>query len=472
MQDQAAAEGGIIEFGPDLREEAERDSLVVLLKSDIANLNTIKAAKLGGGGLGENHPDIKKINSSIIAKEEERKKALDGALLRIFNARLEQSKQARDSYSKQLQDVTKQVIDLKTRLMTVTQAEKDLDNLKIRKTDRTQKLQEITTTLEAIASQEAMAKEGRRGRIRLADSPSLPDSVYFPRLSYMLAFGLVLSLGLTAGVIVLREVIDQRIKGPSDITIMPRMRLLGMVPTAADDPSRPGAPETAFRDSSSGAIAESFRQMRPAIIKRMQQAGHKSLLIGGAMPGSGSTTVAANLAMCCAAADQKVLLVDANFRRPALHKVFKLGEGPGLGDVLCRKASLTEAVQQTSVPNLHLLSSGTAAARSVPERLATEAMTQVIQDAVSAYDLVIVDTAPMMVAGDGFALANRCDAVLLVVRAMAEKRGLIARIRDQLGESKGEFLGAVINAVRASAGGYMKRNIRASYEYQNNGTTV
>ena len=95
-----------------------------------------------------------------------------------------------------------------------------------------------------------------------------------------------------------------------------------------------------------------------------------------------------------------------------------------------------------------------------------------IRDACAKYDLVIVDTAPAMVAGDGLALASRCDSVVLVVRALAEKRGLVARIRDQLADTRAEFLGVVVNAVKASAGGYLRRNIRTSYEYQQNGVPV
>ena len=75
-----------------------------------------------------------------------------------------------------------------------------------------------------------------------------------------------------------------------------------------------------------------------------------------------------------------------------------------------------------------------------------------------------------MVAGDGLALANKVDATIMVLRAMSEKRGLVARIRDQLTDSRSEFLGVVVNAVRASAGGYMRQNIKAAYEYQSTGT--
>jgi len=468
MERELADEGGL-NVGADIREEAERDPSVVSIKNDIANLNSIMAAKIKT--LGPNNPDVNKIRAQIEAKQKEVDKSVTEAKTRIFDSRLAQTRQMVNSLQVQIAVLTDTIGKKTLKKVEYLKATKDIQTKTDLIAQLTETRKEIRDALDALATDDT-TKDVRRGRVRLLDDPKRPDEVSFPKLSIMLALGLFLSLGLTGSVVILREVLDQRIKGPSDITIMPRMKLLGMVPIAADDPSKPGAPETAFRDSASGAIAESFRQMRPAIVKRMAQSGHKSLLIAGAMPQSGSTTVAANFAMACAAADQRVLLIDANFRRPALHKIFKLGEGPGLGEVLCRKNSLDEAVQQTSVPNLHLLASGTPTARSVPERLATEAMTDVIREAGAKYDLVIVDTAPMMVAGDGLALSNRCDCVLLVVRAMAEKRGLVARIRDQLSESKGEFIGAVVNAVRASTGGYMKRNMRTSYEYHNNGATV
>jgi Mrp family chromosome partitioning ATPase len=93
-------------------------------------------------------------------------------------------------------------------------------------------------------------------------------------------------------------------------------------------------------------------------------------------------------------------------------------------------------------------------------------MTALLAEAKSRYDLVLIDTAPAIVAGDGLALAQRCDASLLVVRAMGEKRGLVARVRNELSETRGEFLGVLVNAVRASPGGYLKGNLRAAQEYQ------
>jgi Mrp family chromosome partitioning ATPase len=92
-------------------------------------------------------------------------------------------------------------------------------------------------------------------------------------------------------------------------------------------------------------------------------------------------------------------------------------------------------------------------------------MSSLLAAASAKYDLVLIDTAPAIVAGDGLALSQRCDATLLVVRAFGEKRGLVARIRNELSESRGEFLGVLVNSVRASAGGYLRGNFRATQEY-------
>jgi Mrp family chromosome partitioning ATPase len=105
------------------------------------------------------------------------------------------------------------------------------------------------------------------------------------------------------------------------------------------------------------------------------------------------------------------------------------------------------------------------------ERLSGSAMTNLLKSAAANYDLILIDVAPAMIAGDALGLANRCDASMLVVRALGEKRGMVARLRNELTESRAEFLGVVVNAVRSAAGGYLKGNILAAHNYQNGGIT-
>src|SRR5262249_38882675 len=151
----------------------------------------------------------------------------------------------------------------------------------------------------------------------------------------------------------------------------------------------------------------------------------KSLVVIGGMPGSGSTSVLCNMALAWAAADKKVLIIDANFRRPGVHRVFALREGPGLADVLSGVSS-EEAIQHTSDPRLDLLSAGSREKR-VFEMFSSERFSQLLAELKARYDLVLVDVAPALVASDGHAVANRTDASCLVVRALGEKRGLVGR---------------------------------------------
>ncbi|MBL8887871.1 MAG: CpsD/CapB family tyrosine-protein kinase, partial [Phycisphaerales bacterium] len=193
--------------------------------------------------------------------------------------------------------------------------------------------------------------------------------------------------------------------------------------------------------------------------------GHKSLVVIGGMPGSGSTSVMCNMGLAWAASDKKVLLIDANFRRPGMHRVFALRETPGLADVLSG-ASIEDAIQHTSDAHLDVLSAGSREKR-VFEMFSSERFGQLLAELKARYDLVLIDVAPALVASDGLAVANRTDASCLVVRAMGEKRGLVGRLRNDLSDAKGEFLGVVVNAVKPSAGGYIRGNMRATHEYQN-----
>ncbi|MBK7405533.1 MAG: hypothetical protein IPJ41_13100 [Phycisphaerales bacterium] len=134
--------------------------------------------------------------------------------------------------------------------------------------------------------------------------------------------------------------------------------------------------------------------------------------------------------------------------------------------MLAGEASLESAIRPSGSSNLDLLTAGSPKGRIV-ERLASEKFSEVLATAGADHDLILIDVPPAIVGGDGLSVANRCDGALLVVKAYSEKRGLVSRVRNELSETRAEFLGVVINGVRAAAGGYLKGNIRASQAYAN-----
>lgn len=451
-----------ITYSAQMIELADRDPLLANIRATISGLEAELLA-LQHTGMTDRHRDIINIRAQIEGYKEKESVVKEQVLQKTFDSML-------DSYTKGMQTLEAQEKSLREEadkykkrlsdLARITAQIRDIDLNIDRMIDSRNKLADSLSALRGLQRLPSVIRVVDIARERV------PEEVTFPKLVIMLPAGLVLVVGLVSGLVVLREVLDQRVKGPSDVALIPRARVLGIVPDASEDPAGAGAVETAFRDRSKGVVAESYRQLRSSLLKRLDQSGHKTLLVLAGMPGSGATSTVANLAFACAAADRKVLVIDANFRRPAVHRVFALQETPGLADVLAGTRTLDQAVQPSADPRLSVLTAGSGGAR-VFERLATEGMRQLLAAAKQSYDLVILDCAPAIVAGDGFSLANRCDASMLVVKAMSEKRGMVARLRNELAETHSEFMGVLVNGVKSAAGGYLRGNIRASHDYQN-----
>lgn len=262
------------------------------------------------------------------------------------------------------------------------------------------------------------------------------------------------------------EILDQRIKGPSDLAALGRIPVLGIMPDADEDPSQPEHPESVFRDIPGSIMAEHYRQIRTRVGKAMARGGHRTLVVVGASPGSGATSVVSNLGSALVSAGHSVLLIDANYRRPRLHAALDVSESPGLADVLSKNADFASAVikPKAGSEGPDLLPAGSARHRKV-EQFGSSSIDDLLRQAREQYEFVLIDVAPALVAGDAQTLANRCDASMLVARALHEKRGMVGRLRNELCESKAEFIGAMVNAVRSSAGGYMRKNIRTQASY-------
>ncbi|MFA6044406.1 MAG: polysaccharide biosynthesis tyrosine autokinase [Phycisphaerales bacterium] len=466
MEAEYSSPGGIV-YSAELRATADRDPQILELHSDIQRVTSaIEARKISG--MMPTHREMVQLtnqldglNATLDEKEKE-------VLKKLFEAQLDSTRKSIAQYEAIEKSLVDQTTALQDKLVDLSKAQQELNDYKEQISGLAESKRVSKQEMEGLISQKGSVDVNR---VILVQDQRAPIEMSFPQLKILLPAGAVVLLGLTAGVIVLIELLDTRVKSPSDVAIMPRVRLIGWVPDGGEDPAGQGAIETAFRERPRGVVAESFRQIRGSIAKRLHSSGHRTVLVASGMPQSGATSVAANLALSFASADKRVLLIDANFRRPALHRVFSAQETPGLADVLAAKPDeraqrLAEVTQATTTPSLDLLTAGTKDQR-VFERLATDAMSEVLASVKAMYDVIIVDVAPVVVSGDALALANRCDCSVLVVRALADKRGMVARIKNEMSEARGEFLGIIVNAVKSSSGGYMKRNIQTAHEYQN-----
>lgn len=452
---------GAVVFPVDIEQAADEHPLVRDLAFQVAGMN-VEVRLMREQGFGEDHPAMVRLKDRTRAVEIEMEKKKSEVKRQLFTAQL-------DGIRTQIKALETQERDQTAALDVVNKKRDDLVQVLLRKdkfdNDISRLKEERVEVSNAIQTFETISGATAFDRVKIRQRATKPESMSFPRLLLMMPLGFVLVVGGVSGLIIAREALDQRVRGPGDLKLIPRMNVLGVVPDASEDPVKIRAVESCFRDHPNSVVSESFRQIRAPLIKRMSASGAKSLLVLAGMPGSGASAVVSNLAMSLAGVDERVLVIDANLRRPAQHKIFGVNDGPGLGDILTGQAQLQSVVQETNVPGLSVLSAGSPASRAMPERLSSETMAKVIAEAAAAYDRVVIDSAPAIVAGDGFALANRCDAVALVVKALQEKRGLVNRLRAQLGEARGEFVGVIVNGVRSSAGGYFRKNFEATHRY-------
>lgn len=297
--------------------------------------------------------------------------------------------------------------------------------------------------------------------------PDLPDSPSFPKLPITMTLAVALGLMLSLGIAFLREFTDTSVRSPRDIARVGQLNLLGMIPHEADDPESQGSRlPLAIFEAPNSIIAEQFRQVRTRLQHSASLDTVRSLLVTGTSPGDGKTTVACNLAAGLALNGRRILLVDANFRRPQVHAVLNIPNETGFGDVLNSLDLFDSAVRETEIPNLSVLPTGVKPANST-ELLESQLLIDFIERALEEYDHVIFDSGPLLLVSETAALAPRVDGVVTVVRARGNSRGMLQRLRDQLRQLKAENLGVILNAVRAQSGGYYAPMIKSYYAYQN-----
>lgn len=450
---------GSIVYPDTVIDTVESDPAVRTIRQRISDIEA-QIASMQQEGYGPEHRAIMSLRAQRESWVQELEKERQKLLRQKFDALVDSLDTAVGQYRAQEADLLRRLEEATTERGALSRLILEIENLDLEIDEAIRRRGDAQAELENLRSLSSLPDSSR---VSVVQYERLPEQVAFPKPIIIIPGVTILCVAGVFGVIFLREMLDQRIKSPSDIAVS-RARVLAVIPDGAQTADGGGEVHRIFKDKPNSVLAESFRQARAPLVERMRRSGLKSVTIISGNPESGATTFATNFALSCAATEMKVLLIDANFRRPRLHTILGGRESPGLADALAG-TPVAEAVQALDDGHLDLLSAGSGSLRVV-ERLSTEALTRIIDEAERAYDLVVVDVPPIVVAGDAKTLASRTDATVLVVRAFGETRGLVGRIRQELEHASGEFLGVVVNRVRASAGGYMRSNLRATAGYQ------
>lgn len=415
--------------------------------------------------LREQHPSIKMLDKQIEAVEQELAQEQQRQLQQLRAVRMEQAAKALQAKLGEVEALEPKLIEAQVKMIDMNVKLQQFEQLKLQHARKEHEHQEITNLLNNI---DALERREDSRRVVTAVPPTEAELV-FPKPQIMIPGITVLTLLAVGGFIFLREMLDQRIKAPSDVKLLPDVELLGMLPDAEEDVFGQGDLAGAVRRDPAGLLAESFRQVRTSLLSRMDRRGYKTLLIVGAQPGAGVSAVTANLAASLAFNGRRVLVLDANFRRPSQHRQFDINpDAPGLADVLNGRASADDVIVHVTEPDIDILPAGTTAA-AYPEQLEGPAFRSLLANLEARYDIILIDAPPALLTSDASLLAKQVDAIAIVVRAMQQKRGMIERMLRQLDGHRGDVLGIILNGVRASAGGYFRKSYKAFYEYSRTG---
>ncbi|HEY1759024.1 MAG TPA: polysaccharide biosynthesis tyrosine autokinase [Bryobacteraceae bacterium] len=289
--------------------------------------------------------------------------------------------------------------------------------------------------------------------IRIADPARPALSPVFPDVPLNLLLAFLFSALLAVGAAVVSDMLDKTIRDPEQVARALHTEVIGSLPLMKTRPAlstgslrMPGkGGDKASEDDFSG-FNESVRTLRNSILLANFDRRYRSLLVTSAAPGEGKTTTAASLAAAHAEQGKRTLLIDGDLRRPSVHRNFNIPSVVGLSNVLMGEIPWREAtVRVESVPDLDILPAGPPSRRAAD--LVGRGLTELLEEAASEYDLVVLDAPPLLGFAEPLQMATAADGVLVVARAGQTSRKAVATVLATLNRLRARVVGVVLNEV-------------------------
>lgn len=300
----------------------------------------------------------------------------------------------------------------------------------------------------------SLTEEMKTGNIRIIDTAETPQFPVKPRKKRNLLLAVILGLATGFGLALFLEYLDNTIKLPDEIKEDLNIPYLGAVPAFSQN----GIPHRMPLDlvtihSPKSPASESYRGIRTGILFSSADKSPQVIMVTSVSPLEGKTTSAANLSVTLANAESRVLLIDADMRRPRIHKIFEVDRKIGLSSVLVGTESLKDAIVSSPVEGLDILPVG-----HIPpnpsEIIGSQKMGKLLDALRKKYARIIIDSPPMLAVTDAVVLSQMVDGVLLVIRSGETPRAAIQNSLAQLQTVNAKILGAMLNAVGVGRDSY------------------
>ena len=453
-----------------IENQIENDYVMVVLAQQLALIESELAGKLTK--FGENHKVVRETQE-LISKIRERRAV----------RKAEIAEQTRKSNLQNAQDrlivFQSQFEELEKLREEAAAKKKDLDMARIqydqRVSIRDERKNRLDETKAQIEKLRIMQEDPETPKVQFVGLAPEPLEISSPKWQIYFSGGTMLGFMFGVGLAFLIELLNDLVRTPRDVSRYLHIPLLGIIPDAAEDRQLQDIDLChVVRQAPYSILSESYRRFRTNLRMTGPANSLKVLLVTSGIAEDGKTSVAVNLAETFVAEDRKVLLIDANFRRPALHKVFpqtvaqgKANEIPdlGLSNLLAGQCGYDEVIMPCGIEGLDVINSGQLPSNPV-ELLDSPRMEGLIRDQRNNYDYIIIDSSPLLLVSDAKVLARIVDGTVLVFNAGSTRRGAARRAIQELKDVNAPVIGCVLFAVKAMKGGYFREQFKFYQEYQ------
>jgi len=411
---------------------------------------------------GPSYPKINQLNNQLKEIDHqlqtETNKAVDH-LKGLYQAALQRETMLRESFDKQKQEANK----LNESAIEYSILKRDLDSNRTLYEGLLEKLKEAGVTAGL-----------RSNNFRIIEAARVPTSPSEPNIPRNLSFALVLGVISGLGLAFMLENMDNTVRTPEQAQVISALPSLGMIPLGSKSGNHGPAGkrlaltaasrevvETVTQVRPQSQMAESYRALRTSLLLSNLGAPPKVIMVTSARPQEGKTTTSINTAIVLAQKGVRVLLIDADLRRPSVHKTLGMGPRSGLSNVLTGSATAQQTITISPIlPNLFIMPAGTPPPNPA-ELLASANMRDLIVELREQYDHIVIDTPPTLSVTDAVVLSPRADATILVIRSGQTTKQALRRSRDILMQVNAHVAGVLLNAVDLTSPDYYYY-----YEYQ------
>ncbi|MCX5632487.1 MAG: polysaccharide biosynthesis tyrosine autokinase [Phycisphaerae bacterium] len=453
-----------------VQRSTENDAVVIGLIQRIATLEVELSRKLTN--LGENHREVQQIREVLRQSIIERDARSNFKALQIRDS---DSVMAKD----QLTVMTNRLAKLEEQRAQTENEQRELDNTQATYTqlvsDREEAKNKLFSVQEQISKYNMIKQDAESSKIKPVGLAPEPLERSSPKLVMFMPGGTFLGFLLGVGLAFMIELLNDLLRTPSDVMKFVNIPLLGMITHKdIDDDTINIDMWQVVRQAPLSMISECYRRFRTNLKVSSDPDSQRVIFVTSGNAGEGRTTVAANLAATFAAEGKRVLLIDANFRRPSSYKVFPNSNGhhteteeidKGLSGYLVGNRNIEEIIRPTGLEGTDVIDSGRLPANPVG-LLDNRRMTELLKYTKEHYDHVIIDGPPILVS-DAKVIASQADGTVLVFNTAITRRGTAKRIVRELKEVNTNILGAVLVGVRVLKGGYFREMLESYQEYQN-----